>query len=475
MRTLTQPVLIIGAGPAGLTAAYELARRGIRVMVVERADKVGGLACTESYQGFRFDMGGHRFFTKSQAVHAIWKDMLGGQLLLRPRLSRIYYNRRFFDYPLRPLNVVRNLGFVETLLIAVSYLRWQVFPYRREDTFEQWVTNRFGRRLFLTFFKSYTEKVWGISCSELQAEWAAQRIQDLSLKTVLLQMLGSRRTIKTLIEEFLYPRCGPGMMWEAMKGRIEALGGQIRLKSDVTRLHREGNRIRSATVTSGGQTDTVGIGHVISSMPVTELLKRFSPALPEPMATTVSRLRYRDFFTVCLIMNRRHLFADNWIYVHDPSVNVGRIQNYKNWSPDMVPNQNMSSLGLEYFCQENDALWSRSDSELVELGKQEVERIGIARAADIEDGCVFRVPKAYPVYDATYRDALDTVRTFLASVGNLQTVGRNGLHRYNNQDHSMLTAILAVRNLVDGEQHDLWSVNADAEYHEEIRPRSGHA
>jgi protoporphyrinogen oxidase len=420
-------------------------------------------------------MGGHRFFTKSQAVHAIWKDMLGAQLLLRPRLSRIYYNQRFFDYPLRPLNVVRNLGFVETLLIAVSYLRWQVFPYRREDTFEQWVTNRFGRRLFLTFFKSYTEKVWGISCSELQAEWAAQRIQDLSLKTVLLQMLGSRRTIKTLIEEFLYPRYGPGMMWEAMKGRIEALGSEVRVKSDVIRLHREGNRIRSTTVTSGDRTDTVDIGHVISSMPVTELMKKLSPALPEPMATTVSRLRYRDFFTVCLIVNRRHLFADNWIYVHDPSVKVGRIQNYKNRSPDMVPNQNMSSLGLEYFCQENDALWSRSDSELVELGKQEMERIGIARATDIEHGCVFRVPKAYPVYDATYHDALDTVRTFLASMENLQTIGRNGLHRYNNQDHSMLTAMLAVRNLVDGEQHDLWSVNADAEYHEEIQPRSGHA
>ncbi|HKN85764.1 MAG TPA: NAD(P)/FAD-dependent oxidoreductase [Nitrospiraceae bacterium] len=470
MRTPMQPVLIIGAGPAGLTAAYELARREIRVLVAERADKVGGLACTESYQGFRFDMGGHRFFTKSKAVHAIWKEMLGAQLLVRPRLSRIYYNRRFFDYPLRPLNVVRNLGLVETLLIAFSYLRWQVFPYRREDTFEQWVTNRFGRRLFQTFFKSYTEKVWGISCSELQAEWAAQRIQDLSLKTVLFQMLGSRRTIKTLIEEFLYPRCGPGMMWEAMKNRIETLGSEVRLKSDITRLHREGGRIRSATVTSGGQTETVAVEHVISSMPVTELLKRLSPAPPESIATAVSRLRYRDFFTVCLIVNRRHLFADNWIYVHDPSVKVGRIQNYKNWSPDMVPDQNMSSLGLEYFCQENDALWSRSDSELVELGKQEVERIGIARAADIEDGCVFRVPKAYPVYDATYRDALDTVRTFLASMDNLQTIGRNGLHRYNNQDHSMLTAMLAVRNLVDGEQHDLWSVNADAEYHEEIRP-----
>jgi protoporphyrinogen oxidase len=258
-------------------------------------------------------------------------------------------------------------------------------------------------------------------------------------------------------------------MWDAMKERIQALGSEVRLKTDVIRLHREGGRLRSATITSGGQTETVEAEHVISSMPVTELLKKFSPAPHEPIATAMNRLRYRDFFTVCLIVNQRHLFADNWIYVHDPSVKVGRIQNYKNWSPDMVPDQNMSSLGLEYFCQENDALWSRPDSELVELGKQEVERIGIARAADIEDGCVFRVHKAYPVYDATYRDALDSVRAFLATMENLQTIGRNGLHRYNNQDHSMLTAMLAVRNLVDGEQHDLWSVNADAEYHEEIR------
>lgn len=471
-------VIVIGAGPAGLTAAYELARLGVRVVVVECSDKVGGLARTESYKGFRFDMGGHRFFTKSPAVNALWERMLGKDFLVRSRLSRIYYNRKFFYYPLRPLNVLMTLGFRESLLIGLSYLRWQLFPYPQEDTFEQWVTNRFGRRLFRTFFKSYTEKVWGISCSELKAEWAAQRIKDLSLKTVLLRMLVKGADIRTLIEQFSYPRYGPGMMWEAMKWEIEAYGGSVRLQTEVIGLKKEGNRIGHVRVASAGRTEDIRSDHVISSMPITHLLKMLTPAFGARAGAAADRLHYRDFLTVCLIVKRRELFPDNWIYVHDPSVKVGRIQNFKNWSPDMVPDENKSSLGLEYFCQEGDELWNLSDAELVALGTEEVRRIGLVRDGEVEDGCVFHVAKAYPVYDATYRAALETVRELLGSVVNLQTIGRNGLHRYNNQDHSMLTAILAVRNFLYGEQHDLWNVNADAEYHEELRTptaEAGHA
>jgi protoporphyrinogen oxidase len=460
-----EPIIVIGAGPAGLTAAYELARSGTAVIVLEKGNKPGGIARTESYRGFRFDMGGHRFYTKSQKVQAIWHEILGKDLLTRPRLSRIYYKGRFYNYPLRPLNVLKNLGITEALHIGASYMRWQLRPHRQEDTFEQWVTNRFGRRLFLTFFKTYTEKVWGISCSELKAEWAAQRIKDLSLKAALLQMVVKRRTIRSLIEQFFYPRFGPGMMWESMKERIEALGGEVRFNTEVISLNRQGKRVRSVTVHSGGYTATLPADHVISSMPVTEAIRKLFPSqCPDSAAT---HLRYRDFLTVCLIVNRAYLFPDNWIYVHDPTVKVGRVQNFKNWSPDMVPDVTKSSLGLEYFCQQGDALWQSTDAELIELGKRETHRIGLAQFKDIEDGCVFRVPKAYPVYDATYRDALDIIRAALSSLENFQTIGRNGLHRYNNQDHSMLTGIFAARNILYREQHDLWAVNADAEYFEE--------
>jgi protoporphyrinogen oxidase len=469
-QKVREPIIVIGAGPAGLTAAYELVRAGVRPIVLERGEKVGGLARTECYKGFRFDMGGHRFFTKSDLVRRIWTDILGKDFLLRPRLSRIFYNRRFFHYPLRPLNVLNNLGLVEAGLIVLSYLRWHFFPHQRVESFEQWVTNRFGRRLFLTFFKTYTEKVWGISCSELKAEWAAQRIKDLSLRIALLRMFGQgSRTIRTLIEEFSYPRLGPGMMWEALKEHIERQGGEVRMNTGVVKIERDGRIIRGVMIASDGRTEALSAGHVISSMPVTEAIKKLAPAASPAVQKAAQHLRYRDFLTVCLIINQPHLFPDNWIYVHDPSVKVGRIQNFKNWSPDMIPDPAKSSLGLEYFCQEGDALWTLSDGELIELGKREVTRIGLARYADIEDGCVFRVPKAYPVYDAGYGEALASIRAFLDELDNFQTIGRNGLHRYNNQDHAMLTGILAVRNLVTNERYDLWNVNSDAEYHEEIR------
>jgi protoporphyrinogen oxidase len=469
-QTCDRQVVIIGAGPAGLTAAYELAKLESPPIVLEKADKVGGLARTEDYHGYQFDMGGHRFFTKVEAVDKTWREILGDKFLHRPRLSRIYYNRKFFDYPLKPLNALAGLGLRQSVLIVLSYIRWRVWPYPREDTFEQWVTNRFGRRLFRTFFKSYTEKVWGIPCSELKAEWAAQRIKDLSLKTVLLSMfVKPKNTIKTLIDQFDYPEQGPGMMWNAVKTEVEKRGGSIRLNSNVVTIQRNGNRIESVLVSNHGHKDGILGTDFISSMPVTEFIKKLDPPAPPHVLKAADKLKYRDFLTVCLIVNKAELFLDNWIYVHDPDVKVGRIQNFKNWSPHMVPDATKSSLGLEYFCTEGDDLWNLSDAELIELGKRELQCIGLAQSADIEDGCVFRVPKAYPIYDSEYRDYLETVKQFVESVENYQTIGRNGLHRYNNQDHAMLTGMLAVQNLTCGEHHDLWSVNADQEYHEEIR------
>jgi protoporphyrinogen oxidase len=400
----------------------------------------------------------------------MWREVLNGDFLRRPRLSRIYYKHKFFSYPLKPVNALVGLGFWESTWILFSYLKWQVFPYRQEDTFEQWVTNRFGRRLFTTFFKTYTEKVWGISCSELKAEWAAQRIKDLSLKTALISMfVKPKKTIKTLIDEFEYPRLGPGMMWKAVQQEIERRDGSVQLNSKVIRINRNGNRIDGVVISNNGHTETLSGTHFISSMPVTDFIKRLEPKPPEEVLKAAEQLRYRDFLTVCLIVNKSRLFPDNWIYVHDPSVKVGRIQNFKNWSPDMVPDSSKTSLGMEYFCSEGDELWNLPDDDLIELGKREVERIGLAKYSDIDGGCVFRVPKSYPVYDSDYRESLATLKQFVSGFENFQTIGRNGLHRYNNQDHAMLTGMLAARNLACGEHNDLWNVNTEQEYHEVIR------
>lgn len=465
--------VIIGGGPAGLTAAYELTKENLQPVVFEKYDKVGGISRTEKYKGYYFDMGGHRFYTKSREVNEFWHEVMGDEFLRRPRLSRIFYNGKFFYYPLKPFNALLGLGPVEGALIFLSYLRWQLFPYREEETFEQWVTNRFGKRLFLTFFKTYTEKVWGISCSELKAEWAAQRIKDLSLKTALVNMfLSNNGKVTTLIEEFEYPRRGPGMMWTAVKDRVEQRGGAVHLDSEVIEIQRNGRRIESVTVARNGQKEKIEGTDFVSSMPITEFFRRLNPPPPPAVIEAAGKLKYRDFLTVCLVIDKEELFPDNWIYIHDPTVKVGRIQNYKNWSPDMVPDLSKTSLGLEYFCNEGDELWNTPDEELIELGSREVDRIGLANYEDIEDGCVFRVSKTYPVYDSEYREHLAVLSEYVESFENFQTIGRNGLHRYNNQDHAMLTGMLAVRNALNGEKNDLWIVNAEQEYHEEIREKT---
>ena len=463
-------VVILGAGPAGLTAAYELAKLNVPPVVIEQHAFVGGLASTQTYKGFSFDMGGHRFFSKVAEVRKIWHEVLGDDFLRRPRLSRIYYDGKFFRYPLQPVDALRGLGFWKSVLVALSYGCSQVFPYREERTFEQWVTNRFGRRLFRTFFEAYTEKVWGIPCSELKAEWAAQRIKDLSLKTVLLNMfVKPRTTVKTLIEEFHYPRLGPGMMWGAVRDEVERRGGVVRLRSEVRRITRTGSRIDAVVIAVGSQEEVISGTDFISSMPLTEFVKRLDPPAPADVVAAADELKYRDFVTVVLIVDRAEIFRDNWIYVHDPEVKVGRIQNFKNWSPDMVPAPHQTALGLEYFCNEGDELWTAVDHDLIERGKREVAQLGLARVEEITDGCVVRVPKAYPVYDSDYREHLQTIRAFVEKFENFQTIGRNGLHRYNNQDHAMVTGLLAARNVALAQRNDVWSVNTDEDYHEEIR------
>jgi len=472
--TFEQPVVVIGAGPAGLTAALQLCRQGVPVVVLDSDVRVGGLSQTAEYRGYRFDIGGHRFYTKVAAVRDLWREMLGADFIKRPRLSRIFYGGRFYDYPLRPFNALRNLGVFESIAILASYTWGKLFPIRPEVSFADWVSNRFGRRLFRLFFESYTEKVWGIPCKRISAQWAAQRIKGLSLRTTVLNMLFPARnrragqTIKTLIDEFEYPRLGPGMMWDAFAREITSRGGRIRLGTRVTRLVHDGTHVKAVETMCGGDRILQPTHHVISTMPARHLVESLEPAAPAGIVADAEHLHYRDFITVALIVDAEDLFPDNWIYIHDPSVKVGRIQNFKNWSPDMVPDPRTTCVGLEYFCTEGDALWTRSDEELLALAKRELAVIGLAEAQRIVDGTVVRMPKAYPVYDDEFGPALARVRQFVTRFTNLQLVGRNGTHKYNNQDHSMVMAMMAVRNYF-GEQHDLWALNADDEYQEEIR------
>jgi protoporphyrinogen oxidase len=460
------PVVILGAGPAGLSAAYELAGKGVGSIVLEQDSVVGGLARTVEYKGYRFDIGGHRFFTKLPQIEKIWKDVLGEDLLVRPRLSRIYYRGKFFQYPLEPLDALIGLGPVEALRCLASFARARLAPSLPEDDLETWVSNRFGRRLFQTFFESYTEKVWGLPCRQIQAEWGKQRIRGLSLATLLWNSLGGNHsnggTPKTLIRQFFYPRLGPGMMWSRMRELIEGQGARVVLNAPVDAIHWERGRVTA--VRAGGI--EYAADHFISSIPIRELIGRLEPAPPEELRQATDDFNYRDFIIVALMVRGRNLFPDNWIYIHDPNVAVGRIQNYGNWSPEMTPDPSTTCLGFEYFCQQGDALWKTSDQDLAARAAQELAHLGLAGKSAVIDAKVVRVPKAYPVYDAVYRRGIAAVRKFLGTVPNLQLVGRNGMHRYNNQDHSMLTAILAARNVM-GASHNLWDLEVDSGYLED--------
>jgi protoporphyrinogen oxidase len=477
-------VFVIGAGPAGLTASYLLTKQGVSTTVIE-ADSVyvGGISRTVNYKDFLFDIGGHRFFSKSKEVVDLWKEILPQDFITRPRMSRIYYDGKYYSYPLKAFEALNNLGIVESGLCVLSFMYKQAFPNEKPVTFHEWVANQFGERLFSIFFKTYTEKVWGMSCDDISADWAAQRIKGLDLWTAMSSALrnsmrpkgvkdGTKahdgEVIKTLIESFEYPRKGPGMMWDAAAAKTRAQGGTIHMGTTLQSLAYDQaiKRWTITTSTADGETKMFSANQIISSAPIRELVHSF--AEKPACVAAADKLRYRDFITVSLVVEKPDLFPDNWIYIHEPSVKVGRIQNFRSWSPELIPNQTQSCLGMEYFCFEGDGLWAATDDELIALGKKELAIIGLTTEDDIKDGCVVRQKKAYPVYDDSYKANVEAIRSELAEkYPTLHLVGRNGMHKYNNQDHAMMTSMLTVKNIISGEmQYDIWNVNEDAEYHE---------
>ena len=469
-------VVIIGAGPAGLTAAYMLTKRGVASTVVESDTVVGGISRTAERDGWRFDIGGHRFFTKVKPVEDLWFEILGpDDFLRRPRMSRLIYNGKFFDYPLVPLKALRTLGLVEAFRCGLSYIWVRIKRPKDRSTFEGFTASRFGWRLYRTFFKTYTEKVWGVPATEIQADWGAQRVKDLSLFRAVFESLkpkalrrrqGKSKQVTSLIEEFNYPKYGPGMMWERATELVTERGTKVVFDSAVTAVHHDGGRAVAVTTMTDGAPTRYHATHVISSMPIGALVLSMDPPAPPDVQAAARGLAYRDFMTVALVVPEAAGFPDNWIYVHDPDVEVGRIQNFGSWSPYLVKD-GRTCLGLEFFVNEGDEMWTKDDFDLIEQGKRELAALSLVDPAQVETGYVVRMPKAYPMYDGTYKANVDVIRRWLdANTPNVFPVGRNGMHKYNNQDHSMYTAMLSVENIF-GAHHDVWTVNVEAEYHEE--------
>jgi protoporphyrinogen oxidase len=520
---MPKTALLIGAGPAGLTAALEFLRRSdVHPIVLEASHEIGGISRTIRHNGNRIDIGGHRFFSKSDRVMNWWMDLMPPEssadtqhalqhqnkhrtlktsasgltpettdlvMLVRPRKSRIYFLRRFFDYPIKLTgDTLGKLGLVRTLKIGVSYLLARLFPRKVENSLEDFLINRFGRQLYLTFFKSYTEKVWGVPCEKISAEWGAQRIKGLSLTTAILHFLKTafasqkdqeiqqKGTETSLIEKFLYPKYGPGQLWEHAADQIRQQGGEILLGWRATRLFVEGDAITAVeAVSDNGQRRRFAADYVFSTMPVRELIDAMDTPIPSEVREVSDGLQYRDFITVGLLVDQLMVreadggpLKDNWIYIQEPDVLVGRLQIFNNWSPYLVADPSKTWIGLEYFCYQTDALWKMADEDLKKFAIAEVEKIGILRAGDVTDAHVVRVPKTYPAYFGTY-DRFHVIREFLDRFYNLYLVGRNGMHKYNNQDHSMLTAMTAVDNILAGirDKDNVWSINTEMEYHEE--------
>ncbi|MFO7280282.1 MAG: NAD(P)/FAD-dependent oxidoreductase [Thermoanaerobacterales bacterium] len=470
-------IVIIGAGPAGLTAAYELSRLGITSTVLEADDVVGGISRTVQRDGWRFDIGGHRFFTKVGRVEAFWHEILDDdEFLLRPRSSRIYYKGKFYDYPIKPLNALRNLGPAEAVRCVASYLWVRVRPPKDMSTLEGYVAANYGWRLYEHFFKTYSEKVWGVPPSEIGADWGAQRIKGMSLwqavwEPVRTRLFGRRdrkKQVTSLIEQFQYPKYGPGMMWERCRDLVEAAGTKVIMRTPVTAIRHRDGRAVAVVAESDGVTTEYPADHVISSMPFSQLLKAMDPPVPPEVQAAADDLRFRDFLSIALVVPADRVpWQDNWIYIHAPEVKTMRVQNFGSWSPYMV-RDGRNVLGLEYTVEEGDEWWSAPDEELIERGKRELEQLGLVNARDVEAGYVVRMPKAYPVYDDAYQRNVAVLRAWLEeNAPNVHPVGRNGMHRYNNQDHSMYTAMLTVENIVKGTDHDIWAVNVEDEYHEE--------
>ncbi len=469
-------VVVIGAGPAGLTAAFQFHKHGVTSTVLEADDMVGGISRTAQRDGWRFDIGGHRFFTKVQPVEDLWHEILPDEeFLMRPRKSRIFYNGKYFDYPLKAFNALSNLGPVEAVLCVASYARARIRPPKDQTNYENWLVARFGWRLYRTFFKTYTEKLWGVPVSEMPADWAAQRVKGLTLGNAIVNAVLPKRNqkdITSLIEEFQYPKYGPGQMWEVCREKIVADGSTVQLETTVTTVnHADGRATSVAATAADGTTTEHPCTEVISSMPISHLLEAMDPPVPAEVKAAAADLRYRDYMIVALAMPDELIdFDDNWLYIHDPAVRTMRIQNFGSWSPYMVK-EGRNTLGLEYTVWEGDDEWNADDDWLIERAKQELEHLGLCKAGQIEAGWVVRQAKAYPIYDDRYRANVDVLRAWLAEhAANVHPVGRNGMFRYNNQDHSMFTAMLTVENIATGTSHDVWEVNVEEEYHEEKTP-----
>lgn len=498
MREIYTDIFIVGAGPAGLTAAFEALKNNAgKVLVVEKTNDFGGISKTVNYKGNRIDIGGHRFFSKSDEVMDWWANIMPVEssssksdkvMLVRNRLSRIYFLKKFFDYPVSlSLNTIKNLGLVRMAKIGFSYLKSIIFKIRPEKNLEDFFTNRFGRELYLTFFKDYTEKVWGEKCQNIPADWGAQRVKGLSVYTALKNVFSnlfnfagkgvSQKNKETsLIEKFLYPKYGPGQMWEEVALRVQNMGGEIMKGTSISKiiLDQKSNKVLSVEIISNGEKILVHPNYFISSMPVKELVSAIGGVVPAEVIEVAEGLKYRDFVTVGVLMNKmssgftdKKIVPDNWIYIQEPYVKVGRLQVFNNWSPFLVKDKNTVWIGMEYFCNEGDGFWNMGEAETKSLAIKELEELGIADKEDVIDSTVIKMEKAYPAYFGSY-DRFDTVKNYINNIKNLFVVGRNGMHRYNNQDHSMLTAIEAIKQIKSGkiEKEKIWSINTEKEYHE---------
>lgn len=456
--------LIVGAGPAGLAAGRELVLADADVTILEQSEQVGGICTTVEHDGFRFDIGGHRFFTRIDEVARVWDELMGDDFLVRERLSRIFFRGRLLDYPLSIGSTLRALGVIDSLLAMGSYLWARLCP-GPDDTFEGWVTSRFGHRLYARFFRTYTEKVWGMPCAEISADWAAQRIRSLSLWRAVRDAVmrrGEREAI-SLLRQFRYPRLGPGQLYGRCRDQITGAGGRVLSGQRAVRVRVEDGRVRHVLAETAGGEVKHEAEHYLSSMPLADLALSVDPPPDDEVVDAARGLRHRGFLTAGLIVNQPDPFPDQWIYVHEPTVRVGRVQNYRNWSPHMVPDEDMCSIGAEYFAWTDDPVWSEPDEAIIDLARRELDRLGLVDASAVVGGTVMRVPDAYPVYDRGYRERVATIRAWLEGVDNLQTIGRGGQHRYNNMDHSMLTGMLAARNILGG-SHDVWDVNVEEEH-----------
>jgi protoporphyrinogen oxidase len=465
------PFFVLGGGPAGLAAAYTLSKQGYSVVVVERDASVGGLAKSFVYKGFILDYGPHRFFTKLPPVLQFWNEVLGNEQVTVNRLTRIYYGNRYFSYPLKAFEALLSLGFTESTHIVASYLTAQLFPNKAPQNFAEWVSTRFGRRLFEIFFEGYTEKLWGIPCTEISADWAAQRIKGLSLlSAVRSALLGNNGKVKSLVDQFQFPRLGSGQLYERAANYLTAHGQTVLLETEVLRLHQQNDRIQSLTLRDRhtGEERIVECSGVISSIPLNHLIEQLTPAVPLSVAEMAKSLRFRNTVLIYVMVDSGKLFPDNWLYINDPTVQLGRVTNFANWSADMLPNHQQTPLCCEYWCQ-FDGLWQMDDDALVAMAESDLRKIGLLHQETVSSGFVIRLPRTYPIYAGNYKAALGTIQNYLQGIENLQVVGRYGAFKYNNQDHSLLMGILAAENVTTPGKHDLWSVNSDSEYQEEVK------